>query len=37
MAQLAGMRLRKRWGSWQREPFTSQSQKHISIYETFQP
>ena len=33
MAQLAGMRLRERWGSWQRTPFTSQSEKHISIYE----
>jgi hypothetical protein len=33
MAQLAGMRLRERWGSWRREPFTSKSEKHISIYE----
>jgi hypothetical protein len=33
MAQLAGMRLRERWGSWQRERFISESQKHISIYE----
>ena len=32
MAQLAGLRLRERWGGWQREPFTSESQKHISIY-----
>jgi SAM-dependent methyltransferase len=33
MAQLAGMRLRNRWANWQREPFTSDSKKHISIYE----
>lgn len=32
MAQLAGMRLQHRWGGWQRETFTAQSQKHISIY-----
>lgn len=32
MAQLAGMKLETRWGSWQRTPFTSESQKHISIY-----
>lgn len=33
MAQLAGMRLRERWSSWKREPFTSESGKHISIYQ----
>jgi SAM-dependent methyltransferase len=33
MAQLAGMRLRERWGDWTREPFTSQSGKHISVWE----
>jgi SAM-dependent methyltransferase len=32
MAQLAGLPLRERWSSWNREPFTSESQKHISIY-----
>jgi len=32
MAQLAGLRLRERWGNWRREPFTSESQKHISVY-----
>ena len=32
MAQLAGLRLRDRWGSWQRTPFDSTSGKHISIY-----
>jgi SAM-dependent methyltransferase len=33
MAQLAGMRLRDRWGGWKREPFTSDSGKHISVWE----
>jgi len=33
MAQLAGMRLRERWGGWAREPFTSESGKHVSIWE----
>lgn len=33
MAQLAGLRLRERWGSWQRGSFDSDSGKHISIYE----
>ncbi len=33
MAQLAGMRLRERWGGWAREPFTSDSQQHVSIWE----
>jgi hypothetical protein len=33
MAQLAGMRLRERWSSWKREPFSSESGKHISIYQ----
>ena len=32
MAQLAGLHLRERWSNWKREPFTSESQKHISIY-----
>jgi hypothetical protein len=32
MAQLAGMRLRERWGGW-REPFTSESDQHVSIWE----
>ena len=32
MAQLAGLRLHERWSSWERMPFTSESQKHISIY-----
>jgi len=33
MAQLAGLRLRERWGNWRREPFSSESQKHISVYQ----
>jgi len=37
MAQLAGLRLRQRWENWQRTPFTSQSGKHVSIYESAAP
>jgi SAM-dependent methyltransferase len=33
MARLAGMRLRERWGGWRREPFTSESTKHVSVWE----
>jgi SAM-dependent methyltransferase len=33
MARLAGLRLRERWGGWKREPFTSLSQSHVSVYE----
>ena len=33
MAQLAGMRLRDRWSDWNRQPFTSESAKHISVWE----
>jgi SAM-dependent methyltransferase len=33
MAQLAGMRLRERWGGWRREPFTSESDEHVSVWE----
>jgi SAM-dependent methyltransferase len=33
MAQLAGMSLRERWGGWNREPFTSESRKHVSVWE----
>ncbi len=33
MAELAGMRLRERWTGWQREPFTSDSRKHVSVWE----
>ena len=33
MAQIAGMTLRERWGGWKREPFTGESEKHISVWE----
>jgi Methyltransferase domain len=33
MAQLAGMTLRGRWGGWKREPFTAESDKHVSVWE----
>ena len=33
MAQLAGMRLRERWGDWDGSPITASSENHISIYE----
>jgi hypothetical protein len=33
MAQLAGMTLRERWSGWKREPFTSDSDKHVSVWE----
>lgn len=33
MAQLAGMRLRERWSGWRREPFTSDSRQHVSVWE----
>ena len=32
MASLAGLRLRERWGDWERQPFTGQSRRHVSIY-----
>lgn len=33
MARLAGMTLRERWGGWDREPFTSDSTAHVSVWE----
>ncbi len=33
MAELAGMQLRDRWADWNREPFTSESRKHVSVWE----
>ena len=33
MAEIAGMRLRDRWSGWEREPFTSDSRKHVSVWE----
>jgi SAM-dependent methyltransferase len=32
MARLAGMTLRERWSGWTREPFTSESTKHVSVW-----
>ncbi|MDT8305485.1 MAG: class I SAM-dependent methyltransferase [Anaerolineae bacterium] len=32
MARLAGLVLAERWGGWQREPFTSASGSHVSVY-----
>lgn len=32
MAAMAGLRLRERWGSWNREPFTGDSALHVSVY-----
>ncbi len=33
MARLSGMRLRARYGGWNREPFNLASQLHVSLYE----
>ena len=33
MAQIAGMTLRERWGGWKGEPFTSESRRHVSVWE----
>jgi SAM-dependent methyltransferase len=33
MAQLAGLRLRSRWSGWNREPFTTDSRSHVSVWE----
>ncbi len=32
MAELAGMKLRDRWSGWKREPFASDSRKHVSVW-----
>ncbi len=32
MAQLAGLELRERWGGWSKEPFTSESRIHVSVW-----
>jgi hypothetical protein len=32
MAQLAGLALESRWGDWSGAPFTSSSDRHISVY-----
>ena len=33
MARIAGLQLRERWADWDRSPFTSESPKHISVWE----
>jgi len=33
MAKIAGMTLRERWSSWNRDPFTSDSTMHISVWQ----
>ena len=33
MAKLAGLQLRSRWGGWNREPFTTDSRSHVSVWE----
>lgn len=37
MAEMAGMRLRERWGDWSREPFTSESRSHVSVWQLSPP
>ena len=32
MARIAGLRLKDRWGGWDREPFNSSSSAHVSVY-----
>lgn len=33
MARIAGMELRERWADWSREPFTSDSVSHVSVWQ----
>ena len=33
MARIAGMTLRERWADWTREPFTSESESHVSVWQ----
>ena len=33
MGRLAGFRLRDRWASWEREPFTSESTSQVAVFE----
>jgi SAM-dependent methyltransferase len=33
MTRIAGLRLRERWAGWKREPFTSLSRSHVSVYQ----
>jgi SAM-dependent methyltransferase len=32
MARIAGLRLEQRWAGWSDEPFTADSQNHVSVY-----
>lgn len=32
MARIAGLRLEARWGGWNGDPFTSTSERHVSVY-----
>jgi len=32
MARIAGLRLKGRWGGWERQPFGSSSSLHVSVY-----
>ena len=32
MARIAGLRLTERWANWEREPFNSKSEAHVSVY-----
>ena len=33
MARIAGMSVTERWSGWGREPFTSESRKHVSVWQ----
>jgi SAM-dependent methyltransferase len=33
MARIAGLQLRNRWAGWNREPFTTDSRSHVSVWE----
>ena len=33
MARIAGLALRERWSNWAREPFTSESRAHVSVWQ----
>jgi hypothetical protein len=37
LARLAGLELRERYASWAREPFTSSSGAHVSVYAKRRP
>lgn len=32
MARIAKLRLKERWGGWERQPFTADSKLHVSVY-----